>query len=216
MIASFQSGFTKSKKQISSFLEPKEIGTIVGHLANMAPLLEFPFAWNLFTTKSITCEAHARIKQIEARGTVTEADTAFLAQFRSIIRAATNYLDSGDTYESPWVGLLPKTQQNTSMLSKPNYLVSEDKTVAILLARPISQEKSDFVSSMPAVKLMRKILKDISALHPEIRLGLTGLPVLEADEMTASQRDSAKASWVAFLSVLFYTSWFTDLGVIQC
>ena len=36
------------------FLEPKEIGTIVGHLSNMAPLLEFPFAWNLFTTKSIT------------------------------------------------------------------------------------------------------------------------------------------------------------------
>ena len=194
------------------FLEPKEIGTIVGHLSNMAPLLEFPFAWNLFTTKSITCEAHARIKQIEARGTVTEADTAFLAQFRSIIRAATNYLGSGDTYESPWVGLLPKSQHNTSMLSKPNYLVSEDKSVAILLARPITQEKSDFVSSMPAVKLMREILNDISALHPEVQLGLTGLPVLEADEMTASQRDSATASWVAFLSVLFlyiivYRSW---------
>ncbi len=194
------------------FLDPKEIGTIVGHLANMAPLLEFPFAWNLFTTKSITCEAHARIKQIEARRTVTEADTAFLAQFSSIIRAATNYLGSEDTYESPWVGLLPKSQHNTSMLSKPNYLVSEDKSVAILLARPITQEKSDFVSSMPAVKLMREILNEISALHPEVQLGLTGLPVLEADEMTASQRDSAKASWVAFLSVLFlyimvYRSW---------
>jgi len=194
------------------FLEPKEIGTIVGHLANMAPLLEFPFAWNLFTTKSITCEAHARIKQIEARGTVTEADTAFLAQFRSILRTATNYLESGDTYKSPWVGLLPSSQHNTTMLSKPNYLVSEDKSVAILLARPITQEKSDFVSSMPAVKLMREILNDISRLHPEVQLGLTGLPVLEADEMNASQRDSTTASWVAFLSVLFlyiivYRSW---------
>ena len=194
------------------FLEPKEIGTIVGHLANMAPLLEFPFAWNLFTTKSITCEAHARIKQIEARGTVTEADTAFLAQFRNILRAATNYLESGETYKSPWVGLLPTSQHNTTMLSKPNYLVSEDKSVAILLARPITQEKSDFVSSMPAVKLMREILNDISKLHPDVQLGLTGLPVLEADEMSASQRDSATASWVAFLSVLFlyiivYRSW---------
>ncbi len=194
------------------FLEPKEIGTIVGHLANMAPLLEFPFAWNLFTTKSITCEAHARIKQIEARGTVTEADTAFLAQFRGIIRAATSYLESGDTYKSPWVGLLPQTQHNTTMLSKPNYLVSEDKSVAILLARPITQEKTDFVSSMPAVKLMREILNDISKMHPKVELGLTGLPVLEADEMNASQRDSTKASWVAFLSVLFlyiivYRSW---------
>lgn len=194
------------------FLEPKEIGTIVGHLANMAPLLEFPFAWNLFTTKSITCEAHARIKQIEARGTVNEADIAFLGQFRSILRTATNYLESGDTYKSPWVGLLPSSQHNTTMLSKPNYLVSEDKSVAILLARPITHEKSDFVSSMPAVKLMREILNDISTLHPEVQLGLTGLPVLEADEMNASQRDSTTASWVAFLSVLLlyiivYRSW---------
>jgi uncharacterized protein len=194
------------------FLEPREIATIVGHLANMAPLLEFPFAWNLFTTKSITCEAHARIKQIEARGTVTGADKAFLAQFRSIIRSATSYLDTQENYQNPWVGLLPQTQHDSTMLSKPNYLISEDKSIAILLARPITQEKSEFVSSMPAVKLMRTILNEVANLHPEVQLGLTGLPVLEADEMAASQRDSTKASWLAFLSVLalyviVYRSW---------
>jgi len=184
------------------FLEPKEITTIVGHLSNMAPLLEFPFAWNLFTTKSLTCETHARIKQIEARGTVNDADTAYLSQFQGIIKAATGYLNSKESYQSPWVGLLPKSQHDAAMLAKPNYLFSEDKTVAILLVRPITQDKSEFVSSMPTVQLIREILKDISLKFPEVQLGLTGLPVLEADEMTASQRDSTTASWLAFSTVL--------------
>ena len=37
--------------------------------------------------------------------------------------------------------------------------------------------------------------------HPDIEIGLTGLPVLENDEMVASQNDSSFASWLALVGV---------------
>src|SRR5262249_29574619 len=44
---------------------------------------------------------------------------------------------------------------------------------------------------------MRALIETMRARFPELAFGLTGLPVLENDEMVASQEDSHRASWLA-------------------
>ena len=184
------------------FLESPQIKAISGHLANMAPLLEFPFAWNLFTLNSLTGEAHAKLKQLEARGSTTPSDLAFFEQFANIIRAASKSISGSAEYSNPWIGLLPAGNNHEQSLDKPSYLFSPDKSLALLMARPTAAEEGEFVTSRPAVDLIRKIMKEYSSSNPRVELGLTGLPVLEADEMAASQSDSTRASWIAFAGVL--------------
>ena len=48
---------------------------------------------------------------------------------------------------------------------------------------------------------MRSILTSAGARHPKVALGLTGLPVLETDEMVMSDADSTRASWLALAGV---------------
>lgn len=184
------------------YLSSGEIEVIVGHLANMSPLLEFPFAWNLFSLKSLICEAHARIKQMETRQSPSPADMAFLNQFQGILRAARKTLEPGNDYSDPWAGLLPKSGLGMEQLDKPQYLFSKDKSLAVLLARPVQSNPGADPAMKESVALARKILQQARTSFPDIQFGLTGLPVLEADEMAASQSDSARASIVALAGVL--------------
>ena len=56
-------------------------------------------------------------------------------------------------------------------------------------ASPKYQAAPRLAASMPPLA---------SASHfPELRFGLTGLPVLESDEMAAAQHDTRLASWLA-------------------
>src|SRR5947209_18622457 len=48
---------------------------------------------------------------------------------------------------------------------------------------------------------MQAIVGHTRAAFPELQFGLTGMPVLENDEMIASQNDSNLASWLALAGV---------------
>jgi hopanoid biosynthesis associated RND transporter like protein HpnN len=48
---------------------------------------------------------------------------------------------------------------------------------------------------------MSAILADVAPRYPGVTLGLTGLPVLESDEMAISDVDSTRASWLALVGV---------------
>ena len=86
------------------------------------------------------------------------------------------------------------------MLAEPRYFFSDDGTLAFLLARPV-KEKESFTESSQSVEAMRALVRQVSAKYSDLSFGLTGLPVLENDEMTASQNDTNVASWLALIGV---------------
>ena len=56
-----------------------------------------------------------------------------------------------------------------------------------------------------AIDSIRRVLPEVRLRHPEVEIGLTGLPVMENDEMRASQTDMLRASVASLfgVSVLF-------------
>ena len=81
-----------------------------------------------------------------------------------------------------------------------HFSFNEGRT-GILLVRLTQQSKSQLGQGSKAQQRLQEILDQDRAAHPEIRLGLTGLPILENDEMSTSQKDMMIAGLVSLLGV---------------
>jgi hopanoid biosynthesis associated RND transporter like protein HpnN len=91
---------------------------------------------------------------------------------------------------------MPDTGGQAELLERPRYFFSGDNTLAFLLTRPV-QEEGSFTGADKSIEKLRDLLAAMRPAYPELEFGVTGLPVLENDEMVASQNDTNVASWLA-------------------
>lgn len=178
------------------FLDREEIERIRRDLTRMKPLLENPLAWQLFSLRGMVNEAATRL------GQQNSAENASLQkELLAVTQAARVALVDPARYRNPWTGVLPR-RQGQDQLAQPQYFFSGDGQLAFLLVRPLGR-KDEFVGSFQSVQQLRQLVAAVAPEFGELRIGVTGLPVLEADEMVASQRDSTSASWIALVGVAF-------------
>ena len=62
---------------------------------------------------------------------------------------------------------------------------------------------SDFSGDAKSLSRLRQICQEVEAEYENLTIGMTGIPVLEADEMQRSQFDMMKASLISFFGVGF-------------
>jgi hopanoid biosynthesis associated RND transporter like protein HpnN len=81
-------------------------------------------------------------------------------------------------------------------MAEPQYFLSGDGTLAFLLVRPVKDQGS-FTAAATSVTALRTLVAEVGTRFPRLQFGLTGLPVLETDEMIASEKDTHRASCLA-------------------
>jgi hopanoid biosynthesis associated RND transporter like protein HpnN len=190
------------------FLPSEQIAQIQGNLKNMTLLLDPPFAgaldplesWKMLSLGSLLEEAASRVKAIRANGGLRPGDKEFLMQMNSISSCAARVIDDPARYSNPWQSILPPSPEQKDMLAEPQYFFSGDGTLAFLLVQPVKQAGS-FTAAKASVEALRKIIEKTQQSYGDLKLGVTGLPVLENDEMVASQADTNMASWLALAAV---------------
>ena len=79
------------------------------------------------------------------------------------------------------------------------HLANQGK-MGFVRARP-KRDPNSFLGLSEPIGVARDIAIDLRRRHPRVEVGLTGLPVLEDDEMRASQRSMAHASVLSFCGV---------------
>ncbi|MFM8930948.1 MAG: MMPL family transporter [Gemmataceae bacterium] len=197
--------------------DKNQIEVIVRELRTMRPLLDLPLGWNLFTLRNLVFETRHRLKALATEREEdrrrkaqdkpgAEIDGKVLAQLNHLLQAAAEELRGrqlGSTLWQPAGG----ADTREAMLLEPQRLRSDDGKLAFLLASPVPDASDPMCPQVAGVRRAREILGDLSARYPTLEVGLTGLPVLECDEMEASTRDSTRASWLAFLGVLTLYAW---------
>lgn len=94
---------------------------------------------------------------------------------------------------SPWPEVFPAARGRMESLRAVRYQSTPDGTMGFLTAAPI-QSQEDFSGTSPAIERMRTLLAAAQREFPQATFGLTGIPVLEADEMHRSQTDMGRAS----------------------
>jgi hopanoid biosynthesis associated RND transporter like protein HpnN len=207
------------------FLSTEEISKIRDNLRGMGPLLDplaalpalpqtmaslsnlldgIPISWQCLTLASLLEEATRRVRLLEPGQPLSAGDDQFLTQLLSISRAAKDTLDDPTKYKNPWGSLMSRPPEQKDLLAEPQYFFSGDGTLAFLLVRPI-KEAGSFTAALKSVSAMREIVAATRSEYPNIEFGLTGLPVLETDEMAAADHDTHLASWLAIggVSLLF-------------
>jgi hopanoid biosynthesis associated RND transporter like protein HpnN len=183
------------------FLSSEQIQQIQENVSSMRLLLEFgPIGWKSLTLFSLLREARLRSGSIQPGELLRPSDEQFLTQLLSISKNATATLANPADYRNPWTSLLVQPPDQKDLLAEPQYFFSGDNSLAFLLARPV-KEPGSFTGAKRSVDAMRGIVTEAGKQFPDIRFGLTGLPVLETDEMVAAERDTHVASILAILGV---------------
>lgn len=89
--------------------------------------------------------------------------------------------------------------------------LNPDKT-AVMMVKMIEEKSADFARGTAGIETLRSILASVQENHPGVILQLTGLPVMENDEMRSSQNAMNWATWLSVLGVaLFYIYFFREL-----
>ena len=90
-----------------------------------------------------------------------------------------------------------------TMLSQSNNLFfrTEEGFIGLVLLRLINIDKTQFSQGAEAIKKLRSIVAEVRTEYPALQIGLTGMPILEHDEMATSNEAMATATILAFAGV---------------
>jgi hopanoid biosynthesis associated RND transporter like protein HpnN len=209
------------------FLSADEIAAIDRNVRGMGPLLEptpdftrwlpgkrdprgdgVPLSWKVLSLHTLLIEARSRVEGHPAGEPLSADDAQFFTQLAAVTHAARETLIEPVYYHNPWGSLVTRPTPQRDLLAEPTYFFNEDpqadprtldpnaEVLAFLLVRPI-KEKGSFTAAQTSVNGMRDILAQARGDYPELEFGLTGMPVLETDEMAAAGHDTNVASWLA-------------------
>ena len=192
-------------------LPTEQIRQVQTHIQGMTLLLEPPvlgafdpwFGWRSLSVQQLLKEGERRL-DVWKLDQPHEDAAEFFTQLNAINHGASDFLEAPSRYKNPWQSVLPAPQgpSQEDQLAKPQYFFSGDGTLAFLLVSPVKEDEADdFTHGQKSTDALHAIIAEMKTRHPEVEIGLTGLPVLENDEMVASQNDSSRASWLALIGV---------------
>jgi uncharacterized protein len=190
------------------FLSADQIRQIQDNLLGMKLLLDVPvlggidplFGWKSLNLMQLLNHGEREIIRLAGDRTLAPDQEPFLKQLSAICKDAASVLDDPATYKSPWRSIFPDQPEQKDLLAEPQFFFSEDGTLAFLLVRPF-KEKEGFTFAQKSIDGLRAIITTTMPRYQGVEFGLTGLPVLENDEMVASQNDSNFAGWLALAGV---------------
>ncbi|MFV0446313.1 MAG: MMPL family transporter [Planctomycetaceae bacterium] len=136
------------------------------------------------------CESLARFTAVAMAGAGRKEQTARRAASPSEVANAA----SG--FQSPWPEIFSNPGESLEDLSEVRYQLTDDGCMGFVTTTATAGEQ-DFSGTSPTLSRLRQLIAEAQDEFPGVTLGLTGIPVLESDEMQRSQADMTKASLIS-------------------
>jgi hypothetical protein len=183
------------------YLAPGELETLDYFLAETQPIVAGD--WSRLSVGQLAAGMTARIQaamthamQHPEQASDAALSTDDLERLTSSLLAT---LSQRGHYLSPFADL----PQSFAVLSElhSEYLLAKEGQLGFVLLRLALSKDSSFTAGDEATKALRELIAEIQAKHPQTKIGLTGLPIMEADEMHASQSSMFWSSLVSMIGV---------------
>jgi hopanoid biosynthesis associated RND transporter like protein HpnN len=100
----------------------------------------------------------------------------------------------------PWPEM-PLSKSLTAQ-SAATRLISDDGRTGFVLLRLVEEDKQSFAQNDESIKVLRQVTADVRSRHAGTKVGLTGLPIIEHDEMQSSEKSMSAATFLSFAGVL--------------
>jgi len=172
------------------YLSPEELAGIEQFLTELGPVLSGN--WAPLNVSHMTA---GLLRQLQAAG----EDPQRIQEARDKITRLADSLGAAlgqrGRYQSPW----PEMPSSFAILSELNseYLLTKQGQLGFVLLR-LARGDDNFSHCTEATNALRDLIAQSQARHPDVKIGLTGLPVMENDEMRSSQ---SSMFWASMLSM---------------
>ncbi len=171
------------------FLEPSQLARLEPMVAQAEPILRDD--WSQFVLGKPPGAMAA--PSAAAGGMPSAPDPRQLAQFSELLWSA--------LHEDQYRSALPDIEWPAEAGEPgPRRFLSDDGRLGFLLLKFVPEKSTGFARNAEALDALRRIVADAAARRPETRIGLTGLPVMENDEMQAGN-SSTTATVLSLLGV---------------
>jgi hopanoid biosynthesis associated RND transporter like protein HpnN len=194
------------------YLSPRDLASVLEQLTEYGPILNGN--WEL-----AGIEAHARmlsnrlgqlrfVKQAAAADPSGEPDMLIPPEAEQQLgeaallfaRSLNSFQAQQSEFVPPWPAVLSRGAQTGLQEFKPIYQLNEQETMGFITLT-LMGEGQDFGGASKSLAKLRQLVREFDDVHTEVEIGLTGIPVLESDEMQRSQQDMTWASIFSFCGV---------------
>lgn len=105
-----------------------------------------------------------------------------------------------DGYKSPW----PEMSFSSPLAAEAasTRLISDDGRMGFILLRLLEEDRQSFAQNNQSITTLRQLCTESQAQHPGTKIGQTGLPIIEYDEMRSSEQSMSAATILSFVGVL--------------
>ncbi|MBX3411338.1 MAG: MMPL family transporter [Pirellulales bacterium] len=177
------------------YLSPQELQGIESFVGEVEPI--YGGEWTRLNVGRMAAGLALRLEQEQQQlGTAQPPPSAL--ELERLAGGLVSMLSSPGEYRSPW----PAMPASFSTLSELNseYLLMRDGQLGMVLLR-MAPSEANFEGNSVGVDALRDLTGRVAARHPEVKIGVTGLPVMENDEMRTSNRSLVYASALSFVGV---------------
>lgn len=183
------------------FLPPAVLDRAVEGVKQFKPILESG-RWDLIRLASYGQQLSRHLESMQKRQDqpAVESDIVQAAQLAKSLAA---FVQDPLQFQSPWPEAIPQEAAgDSSQLQQVHYNTNSKGTMGFVLAVP-QNSTTDFSGGAASIRRLRSLLGEMEHDHPNVAIGLTGIPILEADEMAKSQQDMTLASAISLAGVAF-------------
>lgn len=171
------------------YLSPDDLLGIEQFVQEVEPILQGD--WSRMNLGAMASGMTARLAH-EQRTGVADRETA-IAELTRLSESLQTALTDPRQYRSPWPAM-PSSFSTLSELSSEYLLMKDGQLGFVLLRLAADQDEGNFAHGTEPTDRLRSLIAETRARHPEVNIGLTGLPIMENDEMRASQSSMLRAS----------------------
>jgi len=181
------------------YVRPEQLRVGLQRINNYAPVVRGETGRlelaGLYT--QLTNQIDTRLAAAETSKPLTASENKRLFRQVDILTTSLDHsLTNPDDFLSPWPDLVPIDTQTRALKEQVSYFLSDRGTMGYLRVVP-RRNADDPNGDWPALARLEEINTEVAEAHPGCKIGLTGVPILESDEMRRSRFELGLALLVA-------------------
>ncbi len=185
----------KLREKGLQYLNPDQLATGLERIKDYQPILDGQ--WDSIRLERIIPTLR---KQLQTAETHPELAPAALEHADRLTGSLAAFLEDKSAFTNPWPDIIPLDPQMSDQKDEVVNVLNDEGTLGFVMAYPVVKG-DNFEGATAAIDKVREVLSEVAGEHPDVRLSLTGIPVLENDEMRRSQDDMSWASVLSFVGV---------------
>jgi len=203
--ALYRVDLSKLREKALQFAGPDDLQMLLGQLDEFQVLLRDFKKLNLYRmVRELRFQLKGALEQPPDLAEIAAAP--LVRQIHLLATSLREFSAEKARYQSPWQMAMGGQFAQIETQFADRYLMNARGTMGFLKVQPRTSG-DDFNGPAAAIERLRALLAEVGSRHPEVRLGVTGVPVLESDEMRDSQASMTQASVLSFFGVTALLIW---------